>query len=148
MSGEEVKIPIIRDEEDAYLPEYETPGAAGMDVRIIEDAELQPMERALIRTGLKIAVPIGYEAQIRPRSGMALKKGIAMANTPGTIDSDYRGEVKLIVINFSKDVVKLSKGERVAQMVIAPVVRAVWEETDSLPDTSRGEGGFGSTGTA
>ncbi len=147
MSGEEVKIAVVR-EDDAYLPEYETLGAAGMDVRIIEDAELQPMERALIRTGLKIAVPIGYEAQIRPRSGMALKKGIAMANTPGTIDSDYRGEVKLIVINFSKDVVKLSKGERVAQMVIAPVVRAVWEETDSLPDTSRGEGGFGSTGTA
>jgi dUTP pyrophosphatase len=117
-----------------------------MDLRIIEDVTLEPMGRTLARTGIKIAVPEGYEAQVRPRSGLAIKHGISMANTPGTIDSDYRGEVKVILINLGQETVKLGKGERVAQLVIAPVARASWNVVDQLDDTLRGGGGFGSTG--
>jgi dUTP pyrophosphatase len=142
--------PIVRVtlSEGAVTPSYATGGAAGMDLRIIEDVELQPGERKLARTGLRMAIPPGYEGQVRPRSGLALKHGISMVNTPGTIDSDYRGEVGIILINLGQSVVKLGKGERVAQMVVCPVTQAQIVEVDSLEETERGEGGFGSTGTA
>ncbi|MCB0826691.1 MAG: dUTP diphosphatase [Armatimonadetes bacterium] len=130
----------------ATLPKYETEGAAGMDLRSIEAVALGPLERRLVRTGLRIAVPKGYEAQIRPRSGLALKRGISMVNTPGTIDSDYRGEVGVILINLSQETVELDAGERIAQMVIAPVAQAKLVAVDELDQTQRGEGGFGSTG--
>jgi dUTP pyrophosphatase len=130
----------------AQQPTYATPGAAGMDIRTPSEIELQPGERRLVATGLRIAVPEGFEAQIRPRSGLALKHGIGLVNSPGTIDCDYRGEVGIILINFSQDVVQLSAGERIAQMVICPVVRADLEIVDELDATERGEGGFGSTG--
>ena len=130
----------------AALPKYETEGAAGMDLRSIEAVALAPLERRLVRTGLRIAVPQGYEAQIRPRSGLALKRGISMVNTPGTIDSDYRGEVGVILINLSQETVELEAGERIAQMVIAPVAQAKLVLVDDLDQTQRGVGGFGSTG--
>ncbi len=133
-------------EEGAYAPEYQTDGAAGMDLRLFEDVRLEPLERKLARTGIRIAVPPGYEAQVRPRSGMALKHGVTIGNTPGTIDSDYRGEVKLILVNLGGEAVTLAKGDRVAQMVIAPVARASIQVTASLDATERGGGGFGSTG--
>lgn len=147
MSGSEIKIPIAL-EEGAHLPTYATDGSAGMDLRIIEDVRLDPGQRILARTGIRAAIPHGFEGQVRPRSGLALKKGISMVNTPGTIDSDYRGEIGIILINLGQDVVQLSAGERVAQLVICPVTRAAWQVTDSLDATERGGGGFGSTGTA
>lgn len=147
MSGSDISIPIALDE-GAHLPSYATEGSAGMDLRIIESVTLLPGERKLARTGLRVAIPMGYEGQVRPRSGLALKKGISMANTPGTIDSDYRGEVGIILINLGQEVVQLNEGERVAQLVICPVVRASWQVTESLDATERGGGGFGSTGTA
>ncbi len=131
----------------ASAPFYATPGAAGMDIRSIEPVTLAPGERKLVRTGLTIAVPEGYEAQIRPRSGLALKKGISMVNTPGTIDSDYRGEVGIILINHGQETVRLDVGERIAQMVVCPVVQVDVEVVDALDQTQRGDGGFGSTGT-
>jgi len=109
---------------------------------------LLPGERKLARTGLRVAIPLGYEGQVRPRSGLALKKGISMVNTPGTIDSDYRGEIGIILINLGQDVVQLNEGERVAQLVICPIARASWQVMESLDATERGGGGFGSTGTA
>lgn len=132
------------------LPQYETNGSAGMDLRAnIEDAiTLGSLERTLIPTGLFIELPVGYEAQIRPRSGLAVKKGLSLPNTPGTIDSDYRGEIKVILINLSKETQTIESGERVAQMVIAKYEQATWEEVEVLSDTKRGAGGFGSTGTA
>ena len=134
-------------EEGAQEPSYQTDGSAGMDLRSIEDAELEPGERKLVRTGIRIEIPGGYEGQVRPRSGLALRHGISMVNTPGTIDSDYRGEIAVILINLGQDVVKLEKGERIAQLVICPVSRAEIELASSLESTQRGEGGFGSTGT-
>lgn len=131
---------------DATLPSYQTPGAAGMDVCTAEDFELRPGERRLVKTGLRIAVPEGYEAQMRPRSGLALRHGISMVNAPGTIDSDYRGEVGLILINLGETAVEFKKGERVGQMVICPVVRVRLEVVNELDETERGAGGFGSTG--
>ena len=131
---------------DATLPEYKTEGSAGMDLTCSEDFALEPLERKLIGTGIRIALPLGYEAQIRPRSGLALKHGVTMVNSPGTIDSDYRGEVRLIMVNLSQQSVAFKKGERVAQMVICPVSRAVLEVADDLDETVRGHGGFGSTG--
>jgi dUTP pyrophosphatase len=130
------------------LPTYETDGAAGMDLLAAVDEifDLLPLSRALIPTGLAFAIPPGYEVQVRPRSGLALKQGLSVLNTPGTIDSDYRGEVKVIVINHNDVPVSITRGMRIAQMVVQPVVRAVWQEVDSLPDTLRGAGGFGSTG--
>lgn len=130
------------------LPTYATDGAAGMDLYSREEAELQPMERKLVPTGLKMAIPHGFEGQVRPRSGLALRLGLSMVNTPGTIDSDYRGEIGVLLINLGGDVVKIGKGERIAQLVICPVVRARLLEVDedSLEETERGEGGFGSTG--
>lgn len=130
------------------LPEYESAQAAGMDIRaaVAEPVELKPGERALIPTGFKMALPAGYEAQIRPRSGLAFRQGITMLNTPGTIDSDYRGEVKVLAINHGDESFYIEHGDRIAQMVIAPVYQARIEEAEELPETSRGEGGFGSTG--
>jgi dUTP pyrophosphatase len=133
---------------DLPLPAYETPESAGMDVRaaITEPLILQPGERTLIPTGLKIALPPGTEAQIRPRSGLAFRHGITMLNAPGTIDSDYRGEVKVLAVNHGSEPFTVERGDRIAQMVIAPVFRAVINTVESLEDTERGEGGFGSTG--
>ena len=131
------------------LPAYETAASAGMDLRanINEPVTLQPLERAIIKTGLYIELPIGYEAQVRPRSGLAAKKGITVLNTPGTIDADYRGEVGVILVNLSNEAYILSDGERIAQLVIAKHERAQWIETSLLSETSRGSGGFGSTGS-
>jgi dUTP pyrophosphatase len=132
------------------LPTYGTPGAAGMDLRaaIAEDAPitLAPGERAMVPTGLSIAVPEGFEAQVRPRSGLAVKHGISCVNTPGTIDSDYRGEVHVVLINLGQEPFTLRRGERIAQMVIAAYARVEWEEVEALTETARGAGGFGSTG--
>lgn len=133
-------------EDGARLPSYQTEGSAGMDLTIVESIELAPLERKLARTGLRMALPSGFEAQIRPRSGLALKKGISMVNTPGTIDSDYRGEIGIILINFSDTTVVLEKGERVAQMVVQKVEQIKPVLVQSLEETERGEGGFGSTG--
>lgn len=134
---------------DLELPSYETEDAAGMDLRaaVTDDVVLAPGERALIPTGLAIALPSGYEAQVRPRSGLALRNGISLVNTPGTIDADYRGEVGVILINHGSEVFTVDRGMRVAQMVIAPVTQARWREADNLSDTARGAAGFGSTGT-
>lgn len=134
--------------EDLPLPSYESEHAAGMDVRAaVEDpVELKPGERQLIPTGFKMALPIGFEAQIRPRSGLAYRNGITMLNTPGTIDADYRGEVKVLAINLGEEDFTINHGDRIAQMVIAPVHQFTPEPVDQLPDTERGEGGFGSTG--
>jgi dUTP pyrophosphatase len=130
------------------LPEYATEGSAGMDLRAnIETAKiLAPMERAIIPTGLFIELPIGFEAQIRPRSGMAFKKGLSIPNSPGTIDADYRGEIGVIVINLNTDAIVIEPGERVAQMVITRYERISWALVDDLSETDRGSGGFGSTG--
>ena len=130
------------------LPEYATEGSAGLDLRAnIETAKtLQSMERIIIPTGLFIELPIGYEAQVRPRSGTAFKKGLSIPNAPGTIDSDYRGEVGVILINLNTEAVVIEPGERIAQMVIARYERISWAEVDSLTETERGAGGFGSTG--
>lgn len=130
------------------LPNYETAGSAGMDLRayLTEDVVLQPLDRKLIPTGLFIELPEGYEAQLRPRSGMAFKHGISLPNTPATIDSDYRGEIKIALINLSKEDFVVKSGERIAQMVIAKHERANLIEVEVLTDTVRGEGGFGSTG--
>ena len=134
-------------EEGGVCPVYATEGAAGMDLRSSEDVELRPMERKLVGTGIRLAIPSSYEGQVRPRSGLSLKHGITMVNTPGTIDSDYRGEVKLVMINLGAEVVKLAKGERIGQLVICPVARAEMIVVDELDGTERGAGGFGSTGT-
>ena len=132
------------------LPAYETGGAAGMDLRaaVADDAPLvlKPGARDMVPTGLAFAVPAGFEAQVRPRSGLAAKAGITCLNTPGTIDSDYRGEVKVILINLGPEDFTIRRGDRIAQLVIAPVVQAEWREVDDLDETSRGAGGFGSTG--
>jgi dUTP pyrophosphatase len=135
---------------DLPLPVYETPLSAGMDLRAAVEAaiSLEPGRRLLVPTGLKIALPAGHEAQVRPRSGLALKHGITCLNTPGTIDADYRGEVKVLLINLGEETFVITRGERIAQLVIAPVVQAGWRETSALDDTARGAGGFGSTGVA
>lgn len=130
------------------LPNYETIASAGMDLRanISESITLKPLGRAIIKTGLFIALPIGYEAQVRPRSGLAAKNGITVLNSPGTIDADYRGEIGVILVNLSNDDFTIHNGERIAQMIIAKHERADWIEVQELTETSRGEGGFGSTG--
>ena len=142
-----VRLPHAR---DLPLPAYATPGAAGLDLRaaLPEDAPvaLQPGERRLIPTGLSIALPEGYEAQVRPRSGLAVKHGVTCLNTPGTIDSDYRGEVHALLINHGPEPFEVRRGERIAQLVIARYERADWREVESLSATERGAGGFGSTG--
>lgn len=147
-------IPITRlpHSEGIPLPAYETALAAGMDLRAaVPDHEpliLKPMARAMVPTGLAFAVPPGFEAQVRPRSGLAAKAGITCLNTPGTIDADYRGEVKVILINLGEEDFVIRRGDRIAQLVIAPVASASWLEVESLETTERGAGGFGSTGAA
>ncbi len=131
---------------DAILPEYAHPGDAGMDVRSVDDLTIKPGERALVHTGLVMMLPAGYEAQVRPRSGLALKKGVTVLNTPGTIDEGYRGEVGVILANFGSEDFVVSKGDKIAQIVVAPVTIAQIVETSDVDETERGEGGFGSTG--
>lgn len=130
------------------LPAYETVGSAGMDIRaaIEESITLKPLERAIVKTGLFIELPVGFEAQVRPRSGLAAKKGITVLNAPGTIDADYRGEIGVILVNLSNEDFTIENGERIAQLVIARHEQPQWEEVEALTDTDRGAGGFGSTG--
>ena len=130
------------------IPHYETIASAGMDLRanVSESRILKPLERSIVGTGLFIELPIGYEAQVRPRSGLAAKKGITVLNAPGTIDADYRGEIGVILVNLSNEEFTINNGERIAQLVIAKHERAEWEEVELLTETPRGEGGFGSTG--
>ena len=142
-----ITVKIINNSTNA-LPAYETIGSSGMDLRanLSQPVNLLPMQRALIPTGLFIELPLGYEAQVRPRSGLAIKHGITCLNTPGTIDSDYRGELKIILINLSSEPFAIQHGERIAQMIIQPVVKSAWEEVKILNESKRGEGGFGHTG--
>lgn len=145
-----LRVEIMREahNQDLPLPQYETDHSAGMDLRaaIDEALELAPGARALVPTGLRIALPPGTEAQVRPRSGLALRHGISMVNTPGTIDADYRGEIQVILINLGQEPFRIERGDRIAQLVVAPVLRAEWVEVDDLDDTARGAGGFGHTG--
>jgi dUTP pyrophosphatase len=142
-----MNIQIINKSKHA-TPNYETEGAAGMDLRanIEEPITLKPLERAIVKTGLFIALPIGFEAQVRPRSGLAAKKGITVLNTPGTVDADYRGEIGVILVNLSNTEFVVKDGERIAQLVIAKHERVHWTEVETLSETERGAGGFGSTG--
>lgn len=142
-----MKINIINKSSHA-LPSYETIASAGMDLRahIVDAIVLKPLERKIIPTGLFMELPVGYEAQVRPRSGLAAKHGVSVLNSPGTIDADYRGEIGVILVNLSNDIFTINNGDRVAQMVIAKHERAEWNEVIKLSETSRGEGGFGSTG--
>ncbi len=142
-----MKIKIVNNSNNP-LPEYATEQSAGLDLRanLTADVTLQPLERRLIPTGLRIALPKGYEAQVRPRSGLALKHGITLLNTPGTIDADYRGEIGVIMVNLSNEPFKITHGDRIAQLVIARFEHADWDIVESLDETSRGEGGFGHTG--
>ena len=142
-------IPIINRSKHA-LPAYETGQAAGMDLRanLEEPIQLGPLERAIVPTGLYIALPEGFEAQVRPRSGLAAKQGLTVLNSPGTIDADYRGEIKVILVNLSNSTVQVHDGDRVAQMVIARYEQAQWTPVETLDETMRGAGGFGSTGKA
>ena len=143
------KIQIKKLSTEVLTPKYETSGSSGMDIAayIRQDIIINPGEKALIPTGFSLSVPQGYEVQIRPRSGLAAKKGVTVLNTPGTIDSDYRGEIKVILINLSKDIFYVKSGERIAQMVVCPIVQVSIEEVKELSETNRGIGGFGSTGT-
>lgn len=143
-----MKIDIINNSHHP-LPEYATAQSAGMDLRanITEPIVLQPMERVLVPTGLHIALPAGYEAQVRPRSGLALKHGVTVLNAPGTIDADYRGEIGVLLINFSNIPFEITDGERIAQLVIASCEQAEWNPVNALDDTERGDGGYGHTGT-
>jgi len=147
MSGRPLNIRIINRSQHA-LPEYASAFAAGMDLRaqLENPVELLPMQRALIPTGLFLELPEGFEAQIRPRSGLAAKHGITVLNSPGTIDADYRGEIKVILVNLSTENFTIENGERIAQLIIAAHARVVWEEGDELLQSDRGTGGFGSTG--
>jgi dUTP pyrophosphatase len=142
-----MQVKIINRSKHA-LPAYETSASAGMDVRanLDEAIQLKPLERALVKTGLFIEIPVGYECQVRPRSGLALKKGITVLNSPGTIDADYRGEVGVILINLSNETFVVEDGERIAQLVFAEVAQAQWKQVEELTETDRGAGGFGSTG--
>ena len=143
------KIQIKKLSNEVLTPKYETSGSSGMDIAayIKQDITIEPGEKALIPTGFSLSIPLGHEVQIRPRSGLAAKKGITILNTPGTIDSDYRGEIKVILINLSKDGFSVKNGERIAQMVVCPIKQVVVEEVKELSETNRGIGGFGSTGT-
>lgn len=141
-----VEVKRLAHGEGLPLPAYATAGAAGMDVVSAEDVAIAPGARHAVATGLAVAIPHGYEIQVRPRSGLAFKHGITVPNTPGTIDSDYRGELKVLLINHGAEEFAIARGDRVAQLVLAPVVQAAWSEVDELDATERGEGGFGSTG--
>ncbi len=146
---EEIRIEIkrLRRSSNLPLPAYMTEGAAGMYLcaDIESDRRLEPMERAIIPTGFAIGLPAGFEAQVRPRSGLALKQGLALVNSPGTIDSDYRGEIQVIVINLGSEPIVITRGQRIAQMVVQRVARAQWQEVDELPPSKRDDGGFGHT---
>ncbi len=141
-----VEVKRLPHGEGLPLPAYATSGAAGMDVVSAEDVVIAPGARHAVATGLAVAIPQGFEIQVRPRSGLALKHGITVPNTPGTIDSDYRGELKVILINLGNEAFTIQRGDRVAQLVLAPVVQAAWDEVAELDATDRGAGGFGSTG--
>lgn len=141
-----IQIKTLENGTGLPLPSYETAGAAGMDLRAAEDAMLGVGQRLLMPTGMAIALPDGFEAQVRPRSGLAVKHGVTVLNAPGTIDSDYRGEIKVPLVNLGQEAFVIRRGDRIAQMVIAPVTRAVWEKVAQLDDTIRGAGGFGSSG--
>ncbi|MBI3783639.1 MAG: dUTP diphosphatase [Deltaproteobacteria bacterium] len=148
----DIVIPVKRLRHNADplpLPRYMTPGAAGMDLLADVDAavELTPGARSLIPTGLAVEIPHGFEAQVRPRSGLALKHGVTLLNTPGTIDSDYRGEIQVLMINLGQQPFTIRRGDRIAQMIVAPLVRVEWREVDDLATSDRGAGGFGHTGT-
>lgn len=143
-----IKITKLPHGQDLPLPAYATEQAAGADLlaAIDSDITIAPLERKLVPAGIALALPDGFEAQIRPRSGLALKNGITLLNTPGTIDADYRGEIKVLLINLGSEIFTISRGMRIAQMVIAPVAKVSWQEEESLDDTARAAGGFGSTG--
>mgnify|MGYP001213925098 FL=1 len=143
------KIQIKRVSEKVLIPKYETEGSSGMDIaaHIEKNITIEPGDKALIPTGFTLSIPKGYEVQIRPRSGLAAKKNISVLNTPGTIDSDYRGEIKVILVNFGKEKFVVENGTRIAQMVVCPVVQVTLQEVKNLGETKRGSGGFGSTGT-
>ena len=147
---ETVEIEVVRlaHAHDLALPDYATAAAAGADLlaAIDRDIELAPLERKIVPTGISIALPVGFEAQVRPRSGLAAKNGVTLVNSPGTIDADYRGEIGVILINLSKEPFRISRGMRIAQLVVARHARAVWREVSELDRTARGAGGFGSTG--
>ena len=145
---QEISIKIVNQSEND-MPAYATPGSAGMDIRanVTEPIILKPLQRQMVPTGLFIELPEGYEAQVRPRSGMANKQGITCLNSPGTIDSDYRGEIKVILINLSNEVQVIQHGDRIAQMIISKVEKAKWQLVHQLNETQRGEGGFGHTGS-
>lgn len=141
-----VRVKRLPHGRELALPAYATAGAAGMDVLSAEDVTLEPGARHAVATGLAVAIPPGFEIQVRPRSGLALKHGISVPNAPGTIDSDYRGELKIILINHGAEPFAIARGDRIAQIVLAPVLQAAWNEVDTLDETERGMGGFGSTG--
>lgn len=143
-----VRVRRLAGAEDLPLPAYQTPGSAAMDLHaaVVADLEIEPGAIELIPTGLAIALPDGYEAQVRPRSGLAVRHGLSLPNTPATIDSDYRGEIRVPMINLGKRPVTVSRGMRIAQLLVAPVPRVEWEEVDELPESERGAGGFGHTG--
>ncbi len=144
----EVPVARVAGNEDLPVPRTGTPGSAGLDLRaaVREPKTLAPGERALIPTGFRIALPDGYEGQVRPRSGLAARQGLTMLNTPGTIDPDYRGEIAVVAVNLGQEPITIRRGDRIAQLVIAPIARATLVETPDLPPTARGDGGFGHTG--
>jgi len=151
-SGPAVKLARLPHAHGLPLPAYETADAAGMDLRAAvpedEPLTLKPGSRLAVPTGLTMAIPRGFEGQVRPRSGLALKSGVTCVNSPGTIDADYRGEVRVILINLGEEDVAIRRGDRIAQLLITPVLQATWDEVETLDDTARGKGGFGSTGAA
>ncbi len=142
-----VKLLIKKLQKNIVLPEYKTDGSSGMDLmaNVEQTVKLLPGEKKIISTGIMAAIPKQYEIQIRPRSGLAAKNGISVLNTPGTIDSDYRGEIKVILINLGKDIFEIKKNDRIAQMIVCPIIKVKLEEVENLPETVRGKGGFGST---
>ncbi|MDP6440284.1 MAG: dUTP diphosphatase [Pelagibacteraceae bacterium] len=142
-----VKLLIKKLQKNIILPEYKTDGSSGMDLmaNVEQTVKMLPGEKKIISTGIMVAIPEQYEIQIRPRSGLAAKNGISVLNTPGTIDSDYRGEIKIILINLGKDIFEIKKNDRIAQMIVCPIIKVELEEAESLPETVRGKGGFGST---
>ena len=143
-----VKLLIKKLQKNIILPEYKTDGSSGMDLmaNVEQTVKISPGEKKIISTGIMVAIPEQYEIQIRPRSGLAAKNGISVLNTPGTIDSDYRGEIKVILINLGKDIFEIKKNDRIAQMIVCPIIKVELEEVENLPETVRGKGGFGSTG--
>ena len=143
-----VKLLIKKLQKNIILPEYKTDGSSGMDLmaNVEQTVKILPGEKKIISTGIMVAIPEQYEIQIRPRSGLAAKNGISVLNTPGTIDSDYRGEIKIILINLGKDIFEIKKNDRIAQMIVCPIIKVELEEVENLPETVRGKGGFGSTG--